>query len=378
MKHQLLYGILRPLAALFVRFKFGYTYEVAKNLPDNYIVLSNHTTDYDPIFVGASFPKFMHFVASEHVARWNLASKLLNYVFAPIWRYKGSVAVSTVIEVFKKIKEGANVCIFAEGARSWDGVTAPILPSTGKVIKKAKCGLVTYKIVGGYFASPNWSTKNTRRGYVHGAPVNVYTKEQLEEMSIDEINEIIRRDLYEDAYARQVAVPKKYTGKNLAESMENLLFVCPCCGKVDTIRSTGDTISCSECDFQFRYNQYGMLEGSSFKTVRELAAWQKDAVQEAAQSDAVYTAQSGSLSTVIKHQESLVSAGPVSLSADTLSCGDKTIALSDISDMAMHGRRTLVFSAEKTYYELVPSEEANALKFMMLYEAYKNMKNKGE
>lgn len=76
MRHQILYSILRPLAALFVRLKFGYTYEVAKDLPDNYIVLSNHVTDYDPIFVGASFPKFMHFVASEHVARWNLASKL--------------------------------------------------------------------------------------------------------------------------------------------------------------------------------------------------------------------------------------------------------------------------------------------------------------
>lgn len=378
MTHQILYGILRPLAALFLKFKFGYTYEVAKDLPDTYIVLSNHTTDYDPIFVGASFPKFMHFVASEHVARWKLASKLLNFVFAPIWRYKGSVAASTVIEVFKKIKEGTSVCIFAEGARSWDGVTAPILPSTGKVIKKAKCGLVTYKIVGGYFASPNWSTKNTRRGYVHGAPVNVYTKEQLEEMSIDEINEIIKRDLYEDAYERQLANPKKYKGKNLAEQMENLLFICPNCGKVDTIRSSGDTVTCTDCDLRFRYNEYGMLEDSSFNTVRDLAKWQREAVQKATLSDTVYTAQNGRLSTVVKHQESLVCEGPLSLSSEFLICGEKVIALSDISDMAMHGRRTLVFSAEKTYYELVPSDEANTLKFLMLFEGYKNKKDKGE
>lgn len=372
MKHQIIYGCLRPLVALFLKLKFGYTYEVAKNLPDTYIVLSNHTTDYDPIFVGVSFPKFMHFVASEHVARWKLASKLLNFAFAPIWRYKGSVAASTVIEVFKKIKEGKNVCIFAEGARSWDGVTAPILPSTGKVIKKAKCGLVTYKIVGGYFASPNWSTKNTRRGYVHGAPVNVYTKEQLEEMSIDEINEIIKRDLYEDAYERQIATPKKYTGKNLAEQMENLLFICPNCGKIDTIRSTGDTVTCTKCDLRFRYNEYGMLEGSSFETVRDLAKWQREAVEKATLCDTIYTAQTGKLSTVVKHQESLICEGPISLSSESLICGEKVIALNDISDMAMHGRRTLVFSAEKTYYELVPSDEANALKFVMLFEGYKS------
>ena len=56
-KHRIYWKILRPIGILFAKLKFGYTYEVAKNLPDNYIVLSNHTTDFDPIFVTASFPK---------------------------------------------------------------------------------------------------------------------------------------------------------------------------------------------------------------------------------------------------------------------------------------------------------------------------------
>lgn len=372
MKHQAIYGFLRPLVALFLRWKFGYTYEVPENLPDTYIVLSNHTTDYDPLFVASSFPKFMHFVASEHVARWKWLSKLLTFAFAPIWRYKGSVAASTVIEVFKKIKEKTSVCIFAEGARSWDGVTAKILPSTGKVIKKANCALVTYKIVGGYFASPNWSTKNTRKGYVHGAPVGIYTKEQLAEMTIDEINEIIRRDLYEDAYARQLQTPQKYVGKNLAESAENLLFICPNCGEQDTISSKGNTVFCKNCDYHFTYNEYGMLEGTDFQTMRELADWAREEVRKAARDQLSYTSLEGTLITVVKHQESPVSEGPITLSAHSLTCGEKEIPLEAISDMAMHGRRALVFTAEKTYYELIPSEEANALKFLWLYEAYKN------
>lgn len=372
MKHQAIYGVLRPLVAVFLRWKFGYTYEVTKNLPDTYIVLSNHTTDYDPLFVAASFPKFMHFVASEHVARWKWLSSLLSFAFAPIWRYKGSVAASTVIEVFKKIKGKTSVCIFAEGARSWDGVTATILPSTGKVIKKANCALVTYKIVGGYFASPNWSTNNTRKGYVHGAPVNIYTKEQLADMTIDEINEIIRRDLYEDAYARQLQTPRKYVGKNLAESAENLLFICPNCGEQDTISSKGNAVSCKKCDYHFTYNEYGMLEGTDFQTMRELADWEREEVRRAAGDQQSYTSLGGTLITVVKHQESPVSEGAITLSAQSLKCGEKEIPLEAISDMAMHGRRALVFTAEKTYYELVPSEEANALKFLWLYEAYKN------
>ena len=370
MKHQIIWSILRPLVYPYLKIKFGYTYEKAKNLPETYIVLSNHTTDYDPIFVAMSFPKFMHFIASEHVARWKFLSTLINFAFAPIWRYKGSVAASTVIDVFKKVKDKKNVALFAEGARTWDGITGPILPSTGKMVKKARCGLVTYKIVGGYFASPRWSQSNTRKGYVHGAPVNVYTQEQLEAMTVDEINEAINRDLYEDAYVRQLKQPKKYTGKDLAKYMENLLFICPKCGKIDTIQTHDNIVTCSACDLSFKYNEYGMLEESTFKTVKELADWQRLEVEKFATSDAIYTASGGRMITVKKHEETLVAEGPVTLSRTSLICGDTEIPLGEISDMSIHGRRGLVFTAQKQYYELIPSQEANALKFLWLYEEY--------
>lgn len=48
--------------------------ENAEGLPENYIVLSNHVTDYDPLLVGVSFPGQMYFVASEHITRWDIAS----------------------------------------------------------------------------------------------------------------------------------------------------------------------------------------------------------------------------------------------------------------------------------------------------------------
>ena len=178
-RHRVLYKILRPLVAGFVRCKFGYKYKKAKDLPDTYIVLSNHVTDYDPLLVCSSFSKQMYFVASEHITRWGMAYKFIDYVFEPIIRHKGTVASSTVMEILRKIKNGDSVCMFAEGVRSWNGITGTILPSTAKVIKSAKCALVTYKIKGGYFVSPGWSEKGTRKGYVEGEVVNVYSKEKL-------------------------------------------------------------------------------------------------------------------------------------------------------------------------------------------------------
>ena len=368
-KHIVIWKLLRPLVGAFLRLKFGYRYEMADGLPENYLVLANHNTDFDPLFVAASFRRQMYFVASEHIARWPRAYRLIQFAFAPIVRYKGTVAATTVMEMLRTLRRGGNVCMFAEGARSWDGVTAPILASTGKVVKSAGCGLVTYKLEGGYFVSPNWSQQGTRRGRICGHVVNCYTAEQLAALSVEEINRIITDDLHEDAYARQLADPAPYRGKQLAYKMENLLFCCPRCGRIDTMRSGGDTVDCTGCDLQFRYNVYGMLEGLEQKTVQELFAWEKNRVLEIAADGGVFTAPSGRLVSVRRHQETLAAEGPVRMDRQTLRCGGLEIPLEEISDMAMHGRQALVFSAGKVYYELVP--ETNALKFHLLYQAYR-------
>ena len=370
-RHKFYYKFLVPLTTLFCRIKFGYTYEKAKDLPENYIVLSNHLTDYDMLFVGASFSRQMYFVGSEHIARWKFLYKIIQYAFAPIMRYKGSVASSTVLDILRKVKKGENVCIFAEGVRSWDGRSSPILPSTGKMVKKAGCGLVTYKIVGGYFASPMWSSSNTRRGYVHGAPVNVYTAEQLKAMSVDEINEAIRRDLWEDAYARQLADPKPYRGKRLAENMETLLFLCPECGRMETMHSQNDTVTCEACGYSFRLDEYGMLSDERFPTVQALSDWQKEQVALHVEQGLAYTTDFAELITVENHIETPLTTGPLYMDGNILRCGEQEFSMDTVSELAMHGRQAIVFTAGKDYYELLPKKGTNSLKYMLYYLAQK-------
>ena len=370
-RHIYFYNILRPLVTIFAKIKFDFHYKKAENLPDNYIVLSNHVTDYDMLFVASSFPRHMYFIASEHIARRKTLFKFLQYIQDPIMRYKGTVAGAAVIEALRKIKAGASVCIFAEGIRTWDGVTCPILPSTGKMIKSARCGLVTYKLTGGYFASPGWSDKGIRKGPVYGAPVNVYTKEQIASMSVDEINEIINRDLYEDAYERQIADPKKYTGSALAEGLENLFYICPCCNSIDTLTSEGNTLKCNSCEKEFIYNEYGLFEQTPFKTVREYSLWQTDKTADLVKNNITLTASKAVLQKIVKHDETLIADGNVSITPELLTCVDSAFPIASINNMDITGRHGLVFSVGKDYYELkVPG---NALKFLLYYRAVKNM-----
>lgn len=365
-------AILRPVGYAVAKLKFGYKYKKAKGLPPNYIVLSNHVTDYDPILVGLSFQPQMYYVASEHITRWGWLYKVLNFVFEPIIRYKATVAASTVMDILRKVRKGKNVCIFAEGVRTWDGVTAPVVPATAQLVKSARCGLVTYRIEGGYFASPNWaSSGNTRRGHLYGAPVGIYTKEDLAKMSVEEIDEIIKRDLHEDAYARQKAEMHRYRSKKRAEGMESLIFLCPKCRAHGALTSAKDTVTCSACGNSFTYDEYGMLDGIDYKTVYDLNQWQRGELANDVANGIHYTAPEAYLFTIEGHELKEVSRSEAQITSEAITVGDTVIPLSTISDMGMHGRRTLIFSTTDNYYELKVPKGQNIIKFLYYREFVK-------
>lgn len=378
-RHLFYYKLLRPLVSLFLRLRVGYRCQKAKGLPENYLVVSNHTTNYDMLFAACSFPRQMYFVGSEHIARWGFAYKLIRHAFEPIIRQKGASAGRAVIEILRKLRNGQNVCLFAEGVRSWDGKTAPILPSTAQLIKSAGCGLVTYRITGGYFVSPMWCGSKLRCGKINGAPVRILTKEQIASLSEEEIFEILNQDLYEDAYARQLEGPVKYRGKRLAERLENLMFICPECGGHDCFSSEGDLLTCGSCGLTVRYDEYGMLHGTRFQTVTQWAEWQREQVASDLKNQVPYTAPHAVLRKIEKHSEAPVTEGEAVMTDSVLRCGEVEFALSEIQGLAMHDQRAVVFTAKGGYYELIPDLGSNALKFMLFYDCCKKHQkaNKG-
>lgn len=370
-KQRIYWKLLRPLVIIFLYIKFRYTFKTAKDLPEKFILLSNHNTDFDPLFVGVSFKNGMRYVASEHISRWKHAFGFVNHIFSPIMRPKGTNAASTVKEMLRALRSGDNICMFAEGARSWNGITAPVLPSTGKLVKSSKVALVTYKITGGYFTSPLWSEKGTRRGKIHGEIVRIYSAEEIANMTVSQINDIIKNDLHEDAYERQNVEKVKFRGRNLAVKMETMLFYCPKCGAYESLKSFKNTVTCKKCNHSFTFNYYGNIHNLEQKNVKELFAWLKNKVIDDANNCVSYKAENCTLSTVQNHTETLISKGTLILNKEHISCGETEIPFEEIDDFTMHGKHALLFSTKEGYYEVIVPDDSSALKFHMLFQAYK-------
>ena len=192
-RHKRMYQFGRKVLAPLMTGRYHYKTNILPHQDFNYIVVSNHLTEADFPMVASAFPDFMYIVAGEHLLRNKIAPFLLRY-FDPIFEFKGAQGVSTVKEICTRTKAGYNVLLFPEGSRSFNGETEQLPVSIGKLIKMARCGLVTYHLTGGYFIAPRWGY-NFRTGPAEGRVVRVFSPEEIKKMSAKEVTDIINQDL---------------------------------------------------------------------------------------------------------------------------------------------------------------------------------------
>ena len=273
-RHVLIYRFLAILVRPVLRAKFNLSGEKLQ-ADGPFLLVSNHVTGWDPLLVGVCLGgRQAYFVASEHIFRLGLLTKVLHWLLAPIPRRKASTGMDTVKACLRHLHAGHSVCLFAEGEQCWDGRTGPIFPATGKLAKSSGAALVTFRLEGGYLSLPRWG-KHICRGAVHGHPVGVYSPEELKKLSPQEINALIERDIAEDAWARQRQRPVRYRGKRRAEGMERALYACPGCRRIGTLRTDRDRVFCP-CGFERRYTEYGFFEPREpFETLADWDLWQR-------------------------------------------------------------------------------------------------------
>ncbi|MDR0862828.1 MAG: 1-acyl-sn-glycerol-3-phosphate acyltransferase [Oscillospiraceae bacterium] len=376
MKHKFIFGLLKYPALLFVKLRLGFRRGKRRPPSGACIVLANHTTDFDPILVGTTFGRHLYFVASEHVFRRKLLSRLLRWGFAPIARVKGSTDASSALAVLRAIKQGSSVGVFAEGERSWDGRTCEIHPTTARLVRSSRVNLVTYRISGGYLTSPRWST-SLRRGKMRCELVGVYSPEEVAAMTDDELVAVISRDLSEDANARQAVEHVRYKGKNRAERLESALYVCPRCNSENTMHSSGNAFACSACGVLLTFDEYGEFHGTEnfpFKTVREWDEWQSAELAERKyeRGARIYSDDYATLVQVgADHSETVVALGTMRLYEDKITLGTYNVSLGAVSKLALYGAETIVFSSAGVNYEITWSQPTNARKYLTMFNILK-------
>ena len=369
---KLLVRLLTPL----VKWRFNFKADLY-NLEGPCLVVANHVTTWDAIIMAVSFPNHpVHYVASEHLFRHGFLSKLLEYFLAPIARRKASTAADTVMKSLRRLKAGQVVCLFAEGEACWDGVSIDIFPATGKMARTSGATLMTYRLEGGYPSVPRW-TKKIRKGEMRGKIVGVYKPEELKKMKPDEINTLINRDLYENAWDRQRQERIKFKAKNRAERIECGYFLCPRCEKIGGIKGVGDHVTCT-CGFDVVYTEECFLEPAApFEDLRQWDLWQKEKfnAMDFEEGQLMFSDPGLNLKEIDeKHGEKLLCTGEVRQYPDAIECGEHRFEYADINHMSMVKMKILLFTVGDKYYEIRSKGDMCLRKYLAAWDRYQAQK----
>ncbi|MBQ4473628.1 MAG: 1-acyl-sn-glycerol-3-phosphate acyltransferase [Lachnospiraceae bacterium] len=364
-RHQKIWKVLWHLVHRPLCRRFRFTCDEL-NYDGPCLLISNHVTNWDPLLLAMSLRKHQaYFVASEHIFRQGIISKILLWLLGPIARKKAGSAAATVMDCMRHLSQGHSIVLFAEGDCTWDGETQPVFPATGKLAKRCGAALVTYRLEGGYFSFPRWG-KRQRRGRMHGRIVHIYTPEQLKGMKPDEITQVINRDLYENAWTRQQEEPVVYRTGRPAECLESSLFLCPSCGKFSGLRSRKDTLFCS-CGASWKVSFDGKFTPAEpFADVASWDHWQSEALEEAVKraGDPLFSDADVEFTCIEEDGSSKKCRTSVVQHPDFLEVAGEQLAEKEISDMAIIKNRILVFSGKRHYYEVRMKKGGNVRKYL--------------
>lgn len=243
-----------------------------------FIFICNHTDAADPGYEMAAMGRYLRFVASDHVLRMKYVGWVFKNIGGVIIKYREKPSSILTDEIIKNLKAGIPVGLHAEGAMTINGQSGYVSDNTGKLVKDSGVALVTYHFVGGYLRKPRWAD-SPRKGPIIGHFVNEYSPEELAKLSDKEIADIIRRDIYVNAYDEQRKNPQDYSGENLAECVERVLYVCPKCHEVGKLHSKGDYLKC-DCGYSVKMESDGFFHddghGVIYDNVLDWDLWQRN------------------------------------------------------------------------------------------------------
>jgi hypothetical protein len=230
-------------------------------------VLCNHTQALDPIFLSLSFPEPLYYVATKEIFNLGLLSKLLVNIFAPIPKTKSYIDISTLKNIFTVKKEGGSIALYPEGNITYNGTTNYV-PNLGKLVKAINLPVIVFNTHGLYLSNPRWSI-NRKKGKSSGDIRKILSIDDINNTETEtltkELNELLFVDANFDALAEHIT----FTGSGISNGFERLMYICPKCGEVLSIKTYGKHVFCKECDYLVEYDGFGYVGHKPIKDINK-------------------------------------------------------------------------------------------------------------
>ena len=190
-----------------------------------------------------------------------------------------------LVRQIRKVLDNRDIAvIYPEARYSLCGTTAVLPTSLGKLCKLMKVPVATLICHGHHVNSPFWNLHDRRVKPTEADFSLVFTPEQLESMSVDEINDrIVEAFQYDDfAWQKERGIRTPYEKR--AEGLQKVLYQCPHCGTEYRMKAGGTHLWCDHCGKEWEMTELGelrALEGETeFSHIPDWYEWERSNVRK--------------------------------------------------------------------------------------------------
>lgn len=259
-RHKVVKVVAKIILLPFIKIKYKFKYKNYRKLKKQgpFLILGNHTVAMDPILMGLSFPFRIYYIASEQIFNLGFLSKLLVYAVNPISKSKAASDVAAIRKSKKIVDEGGSIAVYPEGNVTYDGTMSSMSDAIVKMIRLLKIDVIIYTSEGLYLSDPRWSVYR-KKGKSSSKIARIIKKEEYDELTNDELFELIKVSLYTNAYDQQKENLQRYRGKQLAKGLERLIFMDLKTNIPFVTYSEGSELKSTASDFKLVYDEYGYV-----------------------------------------------------------------------------------------------------------------------
>ena len=263
----------------------GKKYKIEKvnmeGLKPPYMILSNHMYFID--FELAAMVTTPHRVNNVVNLDGYYRRPWLMELIGAIGTRKFTMDLHLIKSIRKCLDRGDVLCMYPEARYSPCGITSYIPESLGMLVKKCRVPIVTIVHKGNHLMTPFWNFRKPRKVPLHTTATKILTPEDIDRMSVEEINAAIKTALAYDDYKYQkdngIVIDEPYR----AEGLHKILYQCPHCKAESKMASEGAQIYCKECGKRWTLLENGELQANEgeteFSRVPDWFLWEREQVK---------------------------------------------------------------------------------------------------
>ena len=281
------------------KYKPRITYVNTENIKGPFLLLCNHNAFLDfkvaSTLLGKNDANYV--VAIDgFIGRENLLRNV-----GCICKRKFTNDMILIKQLKRSIAMGNVAVLYPEARYSLCGTNAVLPESLGKLAKFLDVPIVTLICHGHHVNSPFWDTSHERGvEYTEATYKLLYSKEDLEKASIEEINDAINKEFVYDDFKWQQDNHIRIADENRALGLHRVLYQCPHCGKEYEMDSYGSTLKCKACGKEWELTEYGYLQAkdgeTEFNHIPDWYEWERSNVRKEVEAG---TYSSGELDVIV-------------------------------------------------------------------------------